>query len=188
MHFLPDVYVPCEQCEQKRYNKETLEVKFKGLSISDILDLSVNDALEIFSSIPNIYRKFKTLSDVGLGYLKLGQSATTLSGGEAQRIKLASELSKRSTGKTVYILDEPTTGLHFADVHKLIEVLERLRDEGNTIIIIEHNLDMIKRSDYIIDMGPGGGVHGGEVIAYGTPEKVAKCELSHTGKYLIDIL
>ena len=188
MHFLPNVYVPCEQCNGKRYNNETLEIKYKGLSISDILELSVSEALEIFDNIPNIFRKFKTLSDVGLGYLKLGQSATTLSGGEAQRIKLASELSKRSTGKTVYILDEPTTGLHFADVHKLIEVLERLRDEGNTIIIIEHNLDMIKRSDYIIDMGPGGGVHGGEVIAYGTPEKVAKCELSHTGKYLIDIL
>ena len=171
MHFLPDVYVPCEQCKQQRYNKETLSIKYKGINISEVLNLSVNEALEYFDTIPKIYNKFKTLQDVGLGYLKLGQSATTLSGGEAQRIKLASELSKRSTGQTVYILDEPTTGLHFADVHRLIEVLERLREEGNTIIVIEHNLDMIKRSDYIIDMGPDGGVNGGRIVAFGTPEK-----------------
>ena len=151
-------------------------------------NLSINEALDYFSAIPKIYNKFKTLQDVGLGYLKLGQSATTLSGGEAQRIKLAAELSKRSTGKTVYILDEPTTGLHFADVHKLIEVLERLRDEGNTIIVIEHNLDMIKRADYIIDMGPEGGINGGKVIAFGTPEKVSKSKLSFTGKYLKNLL
>ena len=188
MHFLPNVYVPCEQCNGQRYNTETLSIKYKGINISDVLNLSINEALDYFSAIPKIYNKFKTLQDVGLGYLKLGQSATTLSGGEAQRIKLAAELSKRSTGKTVYILDEPTTGLHFADVHKLIEVLERLRDEGNTIIVIEHNLDMIKRADYIIDMGPEGGINGGKVIAFGTPEKVSKSKLSFTGKYLKNLL
>ena len=188
MHFLPNVYVPCEQCNGQRYNTETLSIKYKGINISDVLNLSINEALDYFSAIPKIYNKFKTLQDVGLGYLKLGQSATTLSGGEAQRIKLAAELSKRSTGKTVYILDEPTTGLHFADVHKLIEVLERLRNEGNTIIVIEHNLDMIKRSDYIIDMGPEGGINGGKVIAFGTPEKVSKSKLSFTGKYLKELL
>ena len=188
MHFLPNVYVPCEQCNSQRYNAETLSIKYKGINISDVLNLSINEALDYFSAIPKIYNKFKTLQDVGLGYLKLGQSATTLSGGEAQRIKLAAELSKRSTGKTVYILDEPTTGLHFADVHKLIEVLERLRDEGNTIIVIEHNLDMIKRADYIIDMGPEGGINGGKVIAFGTPEKVSKSKLSFTGKYLKNLL
>ena len=188
MHFLPNVYVPCEQCNGQRYNTETLSIKYKGINISDVLNLSINEALDYFSSIPKIYNKFKTLQDVGLGYLKLGQSATTLSGGEAQRIKLAAELSKRSTGKTVYILDEPTTGLHFADVHKLIEVLERLRDEGNTIIVIEHNLDMIKRADYIIDMGPEGGINGGKVIAFGTPEKVSESKLSFTGKYLKNLL
>ena len=188
MHFLPDVYVPCEQCKQQRYNKETLSIKYKGINISEVLNLSVNEALEYFDTIPKIHNKFKTLQDVGLGYLKLGQSATTLSGGEAQRIKLASELSKRSTGQTVYILDEPTTGLHFADVHRLIEVLERLREEGNTIIVIEHNLDMIKRSDYIIDMGPDGGVNGGRIVAFGTPEKVAKSKKSFTGQYLKELL
>ncbi len=188
MHFLPNVYVPCEQCNSQRYNAETLSIKYKGINISDVLNLSINEALDYFSAIPKIYNKFKTLQDVGLGYLKLGQSATTLSGGEAQRIKLAAELSKRSTGKTVYILDEPTTGLHFADVHKLIEVLERLRDEGNTIIVIEHNLDMIKRADYIIDMGPEGGINGGKVIAFGTPEKVSQSKLSFTGKYLKNLL
>ena len=188
MHFLPNVYVPCEQCNGQRYNTETLSIKYKGINISDVLNLSINEALDYFSAIPKIYNKFKTLQDVGLGYLKLGQSATTLSGGEAQRIKLAAELSKRSTGKTVYILDEPTTGLHFADVHKLIEVLERLRDEGNTIIVIEHNLDMIKRADYIIDMGPEGGINGGKVIAFGTPEKVSESKLSFTGKYLKNLL
>ena len=188
MHFLPNVYVPCEQCNSQRYNAETLSIKYKGINISDVLNLSINEALDYFSAIPKIYNKFKTLQDVGLGYLKLGQSATTLSGGEAQRIKLAAELSKRSTGKTVYILDEPTTGLHFADVHKLIEVLERLRDEGTTIIVIEHNLDMIKRADYIIDMGPEGGINGGKVIAFGTPEKVSQSKLSFTGKYLKNLL
>jgi excinuclease ABC subunit A len=188
MHFLPDVYVPCEQCNEKRYNKETLEVHYKGKSIADVLDMTINEALEFFEAVPKIQRKMKTLCDVGLGYLKLGQPATTLSGGEAQRVKLSSELSKRSTGQTVYILDEPTTGLHFADVHKLLEVLERLRDEGNTVIVIEHNLDMIKRADHIIDLGPGGGVNGGTVVCAGTPEKVAKCETSYTGQYLKELL
>uniref|UniRef100_UPI0035662DC4 excinuclease ABC subunit UvrA n=1 Tax=Pontiella sp. TaxID=2837462 RepID=UPI0035662DC4 len=164
MHFLPDVYVPCEQCDEKRYNKETLEVHYKGKSIADVLDMTISEAQEFFEAVPKIQRKMKTLMDVGLGYLKLGQPATTLSGGEAQRVKLSSELSKRSTGQTVYILDEPTTGLHFADVHKLLEVLERLRDEGNTVIVIEHNLDMIKRADHIIDLGPGGGINGGRVV------------------------
>ncbi|QBG47889.1 excinuclease ABC subunit UvrA [Verrucomicrobia bacterium S94] len=188
MHFLPDVYVPCEQCNEKRYNKETLEVHYKGKSIADVLDMTINEALDFFDAVPKIQRKMKTLCDVGLGYLKLGQPATTLSGGEAQRVKLSTELSKRSTGQTVYILDEPTTGLHFADVHKLLEVLERLRDEGNTVIVIEHNLDMIKRADYIVDMGPGGGVNGGKVVVSGPPEKVAKCEESFTGQYLKELL
>ncbi len=188
MHFLPDVYVPCEQCGEKRYNRETLEVHYKGKNIADVLDMTINEALDFFEAVPKIQRKMKTLCDVGLGYLKLGQSATTLSGGEAQRVKLSTELSKRSTGQTLYILDEPTTGLHFADVHKLLEVLERLRDEGNTVIVIEHNLDMIKRADHIIDLGPGGGVNGGTIIASGSPEKVATCEQSFTGQYLKDVL
>ena len=184
MHFLPDVYVPCEQCNEKRYNRETLEVYYKGKNIADVLDMTIHEAFEFFEAVPKIRRKMKTLTDVGLGYLKLGQPATTLSGGEAQRVKLSSELSKRSTGQTVYILDEPTTGLHFADVHKLLEVLERLRDEGNTVIVIEHNLDMIKRADHIIDLGPGGGVNGGTIVAAGPPEKVAQCKASCTGQYL----
>ncbi|MDF7825908.1 excinuclease ABC subunit UvrA [Pontiellaceae bacterium B12227] len=188
MHFLPDVYVPCEQCNEKRYNRETLEVHYKGKNIADVLDMTINEALDFFEAVPKIQRKMKTLCDVGLGYLKLGQQATTLSGGEAQRVKLSTELSKRSTGQTVYILDEPTTGLHFADVHKLLEVLERLRDEGNTVIVIEHNLDMIKRADYIVDLGPGGGVNGGRVVVSGTPEKVAQCEKSYTGQYLKELL
>ena len=188
MHFLPDVYVPCEQCSEKRYNRETLEVHYKGRNIADVLDMTINEAFEFFEAVPKIKRKMKTLCDVGLGYLKLGQPATTLSGGEAQRVKLSSELSKRSTGQTVYILDEPTTGLHFADVHKLLEVLERLRDEGNTVIVIEHNLDMIKRADHIVDLGPGGGVNGGKIVVSGSPEKVAKCDESFTGQYLKEAL
>ena len=188
MHFLPDVYVPCEQCDEKRYNRETLEVHYKGKNIADVLDMTINEALEFFEAVPKIQRKMKTLTDVGLGYLKLGQPATTLSGGEAQRVKLSTELSKRSTGQTVYILDEPTTGLHFADVHKLLEVLERLRDEGNTVVVIEHNLDMIKRADHIIDLGPGGGINGGRIVASGPPEKVARSEGSFTGEYLKEVL
>lgn len=188
MHFLPDVYVPCEQCNEKRYNRETLEVHYKGKNIADVLDMTISEALEFFEAVPKIQRKMKTLTDVGLGYLKLGQPATTLSGGEAQRVKLSTELSKRSTGQTVYILDEPTTGLHFADVHKLLEVLERLRNEGNTVIVIEHNLDMIKRADHIIDLGPGGGINGGTLVASGTPEKVAQAKGSFTGQYLKDVL
>ena len=187
MHFLPDVYVPCEQCDEKRYNRETLEVHYKGKNIADVLDMTIHEALDFFEAVPKIQRKMKTLCDVGLGYLKLGQQATTLSGGEAQRVKLSTELSKRSTGKTIYILDEPTTGLHFADVHKLLEVLERLRDEGNTVIVIEHNLDMIKRADYIVDLGPGGGINGGRVVISGLPEKVAQCEKAHTGQYLKEL-
>ncbi len=188
MHFLPDVYVPCEQCNEKRYNRETLEVHYKGRNIADVLDMTINEALDFFEAVPKIQRKMKTLCDVGLGYLKLGQPATTLSGGEAQRVKLSTELSKRSTGQTLYILDEPTTGLHFADVHKLLEVLERLRNEGNTVIVIEHNLDMIKCADHIIDLGPGGGINGGTIVASGSPEKVAKNEKSYTGQYLKDVL
>ena len=184
MHFLPDVYVPCEVCEGKRYNRETLEVKYKGKSIYDVLDMTVEEALEFFKNVPSIHRKIQTLYDVGLSYVKLGQPSTELSGGEAQRIKLATELSKRSTGKTIYILDEPTTGLHFADVHKLIEILRRLSDGGNTVVVIEHNLDVIKTADYIIDMGPEGGDGGGTVIAKGTPEEVAKVKGSYTGQYL----
>lgn len=184
MHFLPDVYVPCEVCEGKRYNRETLEVKYKGKSIYDVLDMTVEEALEFFRNVPSIYRKIQTLYDVGLSYVKLGQPSTELSGGEAQRIKLATELSKRSTGKTIYILDEPTTGLHFADVHKLIEILRRLSDGGNTVVVIEHNLDVIKTADYIIDMGPEGGDGGGTVIACGTPEEVAEIPQSYTGQYI----
>ncbi len=188
MHFLPDVYVPCEVCKGKRYNRETLEVKYKGKSIYDILDMTVEEALSFFENVPSIRRKMETLNDVGLSYLRLGQPSTTLSGGEAQRIKLATELSKRSTGKTIYILDEPTTGLHFADVHKLTEILRRLAEDGNTVIVIEHNLDVIKTADYIIDMGPEGGDKGGTVIAKGTPEDVAENSESYTGHYIKKML
>ncbi len=184
MHFLPDVYVPCEVCGGKRYNRETLEVKYKGKSIYDVLDMTVEEAVEFFQHVPTIARKIQTLYDVGLSYVKLGQPSTELSGGEAQRIKLAAELSKRSTGKTIYILDEPTTGLHFADVHKLIEILHRLSEGGNTVVVIEHNLDVIKTADYLIDMGPEGGDRGGTVIAKGTPEEVAKNPNSYTGMYV----
>lgn len=184
MHFLPDVYVPCEVCKGKRYAKETLEVKYKGKNISDVLDMTVEEALEFFENIPRLHRKVQTLYDVGLGYIKLGQSSTTLSGGEAQRVKLATELSRRSTGKTIYILDEPTTGLHIADVHRLLEVLQRLVDAGNTVIVIEHNLDVIKTADYIVDLGPEGGDAGGEIVCTGVPEKIADCEKSYTGQYL----
>lgn len=188
MHFLPDVYVPCEVCGGKRYNRETLEVKYKDKSIYDVLEMTVEEGLAFFADIPKIQRKLQTLYDVGLGYIKIGQSATTLSGGEAQRVKLATELSKRSTGKTIYILDEPTTGLHIADVHKLTEVLQKLVDAGNTVVVIEHNLDLIKTADYIIDLGPEGGDGGGRIVAKGTPEQVAKCEASYTGQYLKKIL
>ena len=184
MHFLPDVYVPCEVCKGKRYNHETLEIKFKGKNISDILEMTVEEALEFFDKIPKIKNKIQTLNDVGLGYIKLGQSSTTLSGGEAQRVKLATELSKRATGKTLYILDEPTTGLHIADVHRLVDILQRLVDTGNTAIVIEHNLDLIKTCDHIIDLGPEGGEAGGEIVAVGTPEQVIKNEKSYTGKFL----
>ncbi len=184
MHFLSDVYVPCEVCKGKRYNRETLEVKYKGKSINDVLEMSVEEGMEFFSNIPKIYRKLKTLYEVGLGYIKLGQPATTLSGGEAQRVKLATELSKRSTGKTIYILDEPTTGLHIADVHRLVDVLQLLVDGGNTVVVIEHNLDLIKTADYLIDLGPEGGDGGGTIVAKGTPEQVAKVEKSFTGQYL----
>lgn len=188
MHFLPDVYVPCEVCKGKRYSKETLEVKYKGKNISEVLDMTVEEALTFFENLPRLKRKIQTLYDVGLGYIKLGQSSTTLSGGEAQRVKLATELSKRSTGKTIYILDEPTTGLHVADVHRLLEVLQRLVDAGNTVLVIEHNLDVIKTADHIIDLGPEGGDAGGEVLCVGTPEQVAKCEKSYTGQYLKKVL
>ena len=184
MHFLPDVYVPCEVCGGKRYNRETLDVKYKGKSIFDVLDMTVEEALPFFENMPSIRNKIQTLYDVGLSYVKLGQPSTTLSGGEAQRIKLATELSKRSTGKTIYILDEPTTGLHFADVHKLVEILHRLADNGNTVVVIEHNLDVIKTADYLIDIGPEGGDRGGTVIAQGTPEQVAACPGSYTGQYV----
>ena len=184
MHFLPDVYVPCEVCGGKRYNRETLEVKYKGKNIYDVLEMTVEEAMDFFKNVPRVYNKVKTLYDVGLGYIKLGQPSTQLSGGEAQRIKLATELSRRSTGKTIYVLDEPTTGLHFADVHKLVEILQRLTDEGNTVIVIEHNLDVIKAADYIIDMGPDGGDRGGTVVVAGTPEKVAEHKTSYTGKYV----
>ncbi len=184
MHFLPDIYVPCEVCKGKRYNKETLEVKYKGKTIADVLDMTVEEALQFFENIPRIKQKIQTLYDVGLGYIKLGQPSTTLSGGEAQRIKLAAELSKKATGKTLYILDEPTTGLHIADVHKLVEILQRLVDTGNSIIVIEHNLDLIKTADYIIDLGPEGGDNGGQVVAVGSPEQIVKNDRSYTGKFL----
>ncbi len=184
MHFLPDVYVPCEVCQGKRYNRETLEVRYKGKTIYDVLNMTVEEALPFFENVPSIARKIQTLYDVGLSYVRLGQPSTTLSGGEAQRIKLATELSRRSTGKTIYILDEPTTGLHFADVHRLVEILQRLAEGGNTVLVIEHNLDVIKTADYLIDMGPEGGDAGGTVVAQGTPEEVAACEASHTGRYV----
>ena len=184
MHFLADVYVPCEVCKGKRYNRETLEVKYKGKSIYDVLNMTVEEALTFFENVPSIRRKMETLNDVGLSYIRLGQPSTTLSGGEAQRVKLATELSRRSTGRTIYILDEPTTGLHFADVEKLIEILHRLTEGGNTVVVIEHNLDVIKTADYIIDIGPDGGDRGGQVIAFGTPEEVAESSLSYTGKYI----
>ena len=184
MNFLPDVYVPCEVCGGKRYNRETLEVKYKGKTISDVLDMTVEEALEFFDSIPKIKAKLQTLNDVGLSYVQLGQPSTTLSGGEAQRVKLATELSRKSTGRTMYILDEPTTGLHMADVHRLIDILQRLAENGNTVVVIEHNLDVIKTADYIIDLGPEGGDGGGTIVAEGTPEEIVKCEKSYTGKYL----
>ena len=184
MHFLADVYVPCEVCHGRRYNRETLEVKYKGKSIYDVLNMTVEEAAKFFENVPSIRRKMETLNDVGLSYVRLGQPSTTLSGGEAQRVKLATELSRRSTGKTIYILDEPTTGLHFADVHKLIEILHRLTEGGNTVVVIEHNLDVIKTADYIIDVGPNGGDRGGQIIARGTPEKVAASEISYTGQYI----
>ena len=184
MHFLPDIYVPCDVCKGKRYNRETLEVKYKGKNIYEVLEMTVDEAVEFFENVPKLARKLKTMQEVGLGYVKLGKSSTTLSGGEAQRVKLATELSKRSTGKTIYILDEPTTGLHIADVHKLVEVLQQLVDKGNTVVVIEHNLDVIKIADHIIDLGPEGGDGGGNIVCTGTPEQVVKCEKSYTGKYL----
>jgi excinuclease ABC subunit A len=188
MHFLPDVYVPCEICKGRRYNRETLEVKYRGKSIADVLAMTVEDATEFFQNIPKIHRKLQTLMDVGLGYINLGQPATTLSGGEAQRVKLASELYRRSTGRTIYILDEPTTGLHVDDIDRLLKVLHRLVDSGETVLVIEHNLDVIKTADYLIDLGPEGGNGGGTVIATGTPEDIVKVEESYTGRYLGPVL
>jgi excinuclease ABC subunit A len=188
MNFLPDVYVQCDVCKGERYNRETLQVKYKGKSIADVLDMTVEEGMEFFENIPRAYTRLQTLVDVGLGYVKLGQTAPTLSGGEAQRVKLATELSKRATGKTLYLIDEPTTGLSFYDVHKLLDVLQRLVDKGNSIIVIEHNLDVIRCSDWAIDLGPEGGSKGGELVAVGTPEEVAKHPVSHTGKYLKQVL
>ena len=188
MHFLPDVYVPCEVCKGKRFNEQTLLVKYKGKSIAEVLDMSIREALTLFENIPAVKSKLKTLDDVGLGYIKLGQPATTLSGGEAQRIKLSTELSKRATGRTLYILDEPTTGLHFADIDKLLNVLQRLADGGNTVLVIEHNLDVIKQADYIIDLGPEGGDSGGRVVASASPEELIKVKSSHTGRFLRKVL
>jgi excinuclease ABC subunit A len=188
MHFLPDVYVPCDVCRGRRYNRETLEIRYRGQSIHDILQMTVEDATKFFQNIPAVQPKLQTLLDVGLGYLKLGQNATTLSGGEAQRVKLARELAKRATGRTLYVLDEPTTGLHFHDVAQLLGVLQRLRDEGNTVVVIEHNLDVIKTADWVIDLGPEGGAAGGEIIACGTPEQISRVEASHTGRYLVPLL
>ena len=188
MHFLADVYVPCDVCGGHRYNRETLEVKFKGKNIYEVLEMTVDEGVAFFAQQPKILRKLQTLSDVGLGYVKIGQPATTLSGGEAQRVKLATELMKRPTGKTIYILDEPTTGLHTADVHRLVNVLERLVANGNTVVVIEHNLDVIKTADYIIDMGPEGGDGGGTLVACGTPEEIAACPASYTGQYLKSVL
>ena len=184
MHFLADVYVTCDVCQGQRYNRETLEVKYKGKNVREVLEMTVEDAAEFFAAVPMIARKLQTLLEVGLSYIKLGQSATTLSGGEAQRIKLGKELSKRDTGNTLYILDEPTTGLHFHDIKQLLTVLHKLRDHGNTVIVIEHNLDVIKTADWIIDLGPEGGGKGGTLVATGTPEQVAKCAASYTGKFL----
>jgi excinuclease ABC subunit A len=184
MYFLPDIYVPCEVCKGARYNRETLEVKIRGKSISDVLDMTVDEGLEFFENIPNVARKLQLMHDVGLGYIKIGQSSPTLSGGEAQRIKLASELGKRSTGKTLYILDEPTTGLHFEDVKKLLSVLHRLVEGGNTLVVIEHNIDVVKTADWLIDLGPDGGERGGNIVASGTPETVAATDDSATGAYL----
>jgi excinuclease ABC subunit A len=184
MQFLPDVYVTCEECHGKRYNRETLDIRYKGKTISDVLEMTAEEAGDFFQTIPVIHQKFQTLCDVGLGYLKLGQPATTLSGGEAQRIKLARELSKRETGRTVYIMDEPTTGLHFADIQRLLDVLNRLTDRGNTVIVIEHNMEIIKSADYIIDLGPEGGENGGEVVGYGTPEELIRNPMSYTGQFL----
>ncbi len=188
MHFLPDVYVTCDQCKGKRYNRETLEVMFREKSIADVLDMTVEEGVTFFAAVPSIRDKLETLHRVGLGYIKIGQQATTLSGGEAQRIKLAKELSRRATGRTLYILDEPTTGLHFHDVAKLLEVLHELADAGNTVVVIEHNLEVIKTADWIIDMGPEGGDGGGKVVAEGTPEQVAECEASYTGQFLKELL
>ncbi len=184
MNFLPDVMVKCPECHGRRYNRETLEVRYKGKSISDVLDMTINQAVEFFSAIPSLHHKLETIQDVGLGYITLGQPSTTLSGGESQRVKLAAELAKKDTGKTIYILDEPTTGLHFEDIRVLLDVLNRLVDKGNTVIIIEHNMDVIKTADYIIDIGKEGGTLGGDIICTGTPEEVAECEDSYTGKYL----
>ena len=188
MHFLSDVYVPCEVCGGARYNQETLEVKYKGKSIADVLDMTIEEAVEFFKNVPRIANKLQVLQDVGLGYVKLGQSATTLSGGEAQRVKLATELSRRSTGKTLYILDEPTTGLHTADIHRLLEILQRLVDGGDSVVVIEHNLDVIKSADYIVDLGPEGGDKGGTIVAQGTPEEIVKVKASYTGKFLKPML
>ena len=188
MHFLPDVYVTCDTCKGKRYNRETLEIQYKGKRINEVLDMTVEDAHAFFRPVPALFRKLETLMDVGLSYITLGQNATTLSGGEAQRVKLAKELSRRDTGQTLYILDEPTTGLHFHDVAQLLKVLERLREHGNTVVIIEHNLDVIKRADWLIDLGPEGGAGGGEIVAAGTPEQVAKSKRSHTGRFLKPML
>ncbi|HNI00517.1 MAG TPA: ATP-binding cassette domain-containing protein, partial [Rhodocyclaceae bacterium] len=188
MHFLPDIFVPCDVCHGKRYNRETLEIRYKGKSIHDVLEMTVEQAYAFFDAVPAIARKLQTLVDVGLAYIRLGQSATTLSGGEAQRVKLALELSKRDTGRTLYILDEPTTGLHFHDIELLLKVLHRLRDDGNTIVVIEHNLDVIKTADWLVDLGPEGGDGGGRIIATGTPEQVAQVAESHTGRYLVPVL
>src|SRR5512140_3073242 len=188
MHFLPDVYVPCETCKGRRYNRETPEVRSKGKTIADVLEMSVEEALKFFAKIPKIRRRLQTLHDVGLDYMTLGQPATTLSGGEAQRVKLAAELCKVATGRTLYILDEPTTGLHFADIEKLLEVLQRLVDGGNTVLVIEHNLDVIKQADYLVDLGPEGGDAGGEIVAVGTPEEVAAVDGSYTGQFLRPLL
>ena len=188
MNFLPDVYIPCDVCGGRRFNRETLEVRYKGKNIDDVLNMSIEEAADFFVSIPHIARKLETLLSVGLGYVKMGQSALTLSGGEAQRVKLANELSRRSTGKTLYILDEPTTGLHFADVKQLMEVIQRLADQGNTVVMIEHNLDVIVQADHIIDMGPEGGLRGGQIVAEGTPEEVANVKESYTGQYIAQML
>ena len=188
MHFLPDVYVPCDVCKGKRYNRETLEIQYKGKNITEVLGMTVETAVEFFAAVPMIHRRLKTLMDVGLSYICLGQNATTLSGGEAQRVKLSRELSKRDTGQTLYILDEPTTGLHFADIQQLLVVLHRLRDHGNTVVVIEHNLDVIKTADWVVDLGPEGGNKGGQIIATGTPEQVAANAASHTGHFLLPLL